>query len=279
MAHRQGVPISQEGVFGILVAIFIACSSLHAQSLSDPQWGFSFQVPQGWTYEHDASGAVLGHSTIPGMILVIPHTAASAEELQLAMREGLEEDEMTLYPSGEIKKGKGSTFSAPYTGVVQGQEVRAKGYGTLSPDGGGAYVIALSTPDGFGNELASAADALVRSMKFVKQEAGGAPSSLVGTWVTMTKSTETALTLAANGEFSTGYVAGYSGTESGQWGLAREDHSSGQWTASGSREQGTISLIYGNGKRERIQYKVHVENGEVFWNEYWFNGDLYGRRR
>jgi hypothetical protein len=28
-----------------------------------------------------------------------------------------------------------------------------------------------------------------------------------------------------------------------------------------------------------IQYRVHVENGETYWNEYWFNGDLYGRQR
>lgn len=48
------------------------------QIVRDPQWGFSFQVPQGWRCEHDASGAVLGHSTIPGMILVLLHTAASA---------------------------------------------------------------------------------------------------------------------------------------------------------------------------------------------------------
>jgi len=279
MTYRQGPSIIHATVSFTLTAIFLSCFSLHAQTVSDPEWGFSFQVPQGWECQHGPSGALLGHSTIPGMIVVLPHTAPSAEELQLAMQQGLEEDELVLYPSGEIKKGKGSTFSGPYTGLFQGQEVRAKGYGTLSPNGGGAYVIALSTPDQFGNALANASDALVRSMKFVKAEAGGAPSNLAGTWVTMTKSTETTLTLAPNGQFSTGYVAGYGGTESGQWGLARDDHSSGTWTASGSREQGTITLVYGNGKRETIQYKVHVENGEVYWNEYWFNGDLYGRQR
>jgi hypothetical protein len=89
----------------------------------------------------------------------------------------------------------------------------------------------------------------------------------------------TSTTLGPNGEFTTGYVAGYSGTESGQWGMTREDHSSGTWTARGSRKEGTISLVYGNGKRETIRYKVQMENGEVYWNEYWFNGDLYGRRR
>jgi len=44
-------------------------------------------------------------------------------------------------------------------------------------------------------------------------------------------------------------------------------------------KRGTVSLIDRNGKRETIQYKVQVENGEVYWNKYWFNGELYGRRR
>lgn len=279
MAHRLDPVVTRASACRILIAAVVSCWSVQAQTVHDPQWTFSFQLPQGWTCEHDASGAVLGHSTIPGIILVLPHTVGSAEELQQAMQQGLEEDNVALYPSGEIKKAKGSTFSAPYAGVFQGQEVRAKGYGTLSPRGGGAYVIALSTPDAFGNELGNAADALVRSITYVTQEAGIAPSYLAGTWVTMTKSTETTLTLTADGQFSTGYVAGYSGTESGQWGLAREDHSSGRWTSSGSRERGTITLVYGNGKQEMIQYKVQVENGEVYWNEYWFNGELYGRRR
>jgi len=124
------------------------------------------------------------------------------------MQEGLEEEGVALYPSGELKQAKGSTLSTPYTGVVQGQEVRAKGYGTPTPHGGGAYVIALSVPDEFANALANASDAVVRSTKFGKHEAGGAPSHLAGTWVTMTKSTETTLTLAPDGQFSTGYVAG-----------------------------------------------------------------------
>jgi len=63
-------------------------------------------------------------------------------------------------------------------------------------------------PDEFANALANASDAVVRSTKFGKHEAGGAPSHLAGTWVTMTKSTETTLTLAPDGQFSTGYVAG-----------------------------------------------------------------------
>ncbi len=279
MAHHNS-SITLRGICGwILCAVLVSAGVLRAQSVSEAAWGFTFNVPKGWVCEHDATGAVLGHSTVSGMILVLPHTVASEEELVLTMQQGLEEENVALYPSGEIKKGKGSVYSAPYEGLFQGQEVRAVGYGTFSSNGGGAYVIAISTPDGFSKDLSRAAEALAGSVKQAKVDAGTSSSSLAGIWVTMTKSTETTLALAPNGQFSTGYVAEYGGLESGQWGLAREDHSSGRWTASGTREQGTITLVYGNGKRETIQYRVHVERGEVYWNEYWFNGDLYGRRR
>jgi hypothetical protein len=213
------------------------------------------------------------------MMMVFPHTAGSLEELKALMSQGLEEEEVTLSPSSQIAATGKNTLSASYEGVYQGQQVRAKGYGTLSPHGGGAYVIALCSPENYGKKLEAAADALVRSIRFVKPEVADVMTHLVGTWATMTKSTETTVTLAGNGQFSTNYEASYSGTESGQWGLAREDQSAGRWTARGSREQGTISLQYTNGKVETIQYRVHVENGEVYWNEYWFNGDLYGRKR
>ena len=279
MAHRTHHARESLRTAVLLIALIASFCSVQSQTMSHEQWGFSFQVPKGWVCEHDESGAILGHETIAGMILVLPHSLATGEELLSTMQEGLEEEGVSLYPSGKIKKGKGGIYNATYGGIFQGQEVRALSYGTLSPNGGGAFVIALSTPEGYSKALSNAADVLVRSMKYPKAEAGPTVPSLAGIWVTMTKSTETTLTLAPNGQFSTGYVAEYGGTESGQWGLAREDHSSGRWTTSGSREQGTITLVYGNGKRQTIQYRVHAENGEIYWNEYWFNGDLYGRRR
>ena len=262
-----------------MIASVIWSSLALGQTVHEPEWGFSFRASQGWTCEHDASGAILGHSTIPGMMLVIPHTAGSVDELKSLMAEGLQEEGVSLSLSGKVNKVENKVLSGSYQGVYGGQEVRAKGYGVISSNGGGAYVIALCTPEGYGERLDAAADALLRSVRFDKPRASGMSTYLIGTWVTMTQSTETTVTLGGNGQFYTNYVASYSGTESGDWGLAREDNSAGYWTARGSREQGNVTLRYKNGKEETIQYRVHTENGEVYWNEYWFNGTLYGRRR
>lgn len=264
------------------LALVAAIPPALGQTVQDPQWGFSFQVPAGWKHQYDAAGALLGHETIPGMLLVLPHTVGTIQELESLMQQGLEEEGITLMLAGQISPAGKNMLSSTYSGEYQGQQVQAKGYGLLSPQGGGAYVIALCTPENYGKKLEAAAEALVRSVRYPKPDGksggSGIAANLVGTWVTMTKSTETTVTLAADGNFYTNYVAGYSGTESGQWGLAREDKSAGRWLVRGSREQGVVVLRYANGKEETIQYKVHREGGEVYWNEYWFNGDLYGRK-
>jgi hypothetical protein len=107
-----------------------------------------------------------------------------------------------------------------------------------------------------------------------------------GTWVNMTKNTETRVTLAPDGSYYENYDASYSGTSSDgygnqdmAWGTAGQQQAQGQWQAQGTAEQGTITIMFSNGNTREIQYRVHVENGETYWNEYWFNGDLYGRER
>lgn len=112
--------------------------------------------------------------------------------------------------------------------------------------------------------------------------AADVPQFLVGTWVTMTTHTQTSYTLWPDGTFTSGYEASYSGGEvSGggtEWGLAREDSGRGRWMARGTREQGTLVLQHPDGSQDTVEYHVHVESGQPYWNEYVFNGTLYGRQ-
>jgi hypothetical protein len=107
-----------------------------------------------------------------------------------------------------------------------------------------------------------------------------------GTWVNMTKNTETRVTLSPDGGYYENYEASYSGGTSDSygnqdmaWGTAGQQQAQGQWRVQGTAEQGVITLIFNDGSTREIQYRVHVENGETYWGEYWFNGDLYGKQR
>ena len=110
-------------------------------------------------------------------------------------------------------------------------------------------------------------------------------SHFAGTWWNATTNTETNVTLTADGRYFESYSASYSGGSSDQygnsdmsWGSAGDQNAQGTWTVRGTREQGVLTIFFNNGNQREINYRVHVENGEVYWSEYYFNGDLYGKK-
>jgi len=120
--------------------------------------------------------------------------------------------------------------------------------------------------------------------------AGGGDADLMnhfaGTWWSATKNTETHVTLTADGFYYENYESSYSGTTTDQygdadmsWGTANQQNAQGTWTAQGTREEGTITIALQNGGQRAINYRVHVENGQVYWREYFFNGDLYWKKK
>ncbi|HEX7318809.1 MAG TPA: hypothetical protein VF399_00425 [bacterium] len=111
-------------------------------------------------------------------------------------------------------------------------------------------------------------------------------NNFAGTWINYTTNTETRMSFAPDGNYYEYYEASYSGdytdgggNDQGSWGNANASNAAGKWTANGSRSKGVITITYSDGTERRIEYSVHVENGETYWNEYWFNGALHGRQR
>ena len=98
-----------------------------------------------------------------------------------------------------------------------------------------------------------------------------------GTWKNYTQYTETMVVLYPDGTYGQRYTSDYGTPESGE--AVGESHAQGRWTVRGTKEKGVITCVGGDGSSSEYEYQVHVENGEVYWNEYYFNGDLYGKVR
>jgi hypothetical protein len=264
----------------------VSSSQVSSDEVGDPNWGFKFNPPRGWKFQKGPQGAVLGHDTIAGMILVIPHMTANLQLVQQEMQEGLVEEGTQLHLAGKLVTMDRSSFAGEYQGIYQGQQVKARGIGTLSPFGGGAYIIALTIPSKYGLELSGAAETIARNMKYFQVNVSGLVSHFSGTWVHTTGSTTTWVTMAPTGEFSTNYEAGYwgqlndqLGNQTGNWDVNSSEKSQGRWTVRGNREQGNIIITYPNGSETYVQYRVHVEKGQTYWNEYKFDGNHYSKRR
>jgi len=251
--------------------------------VGNPSLGFRFMPPEGWVTQTSSDGVLLGHNTIAGLILVMPHQAQSQEQMQQEMAEGLQDEGTYLMLSGNINTTENKNLIADYEGYIDGTRVKGIGIGVLSPNGGGAYIIAVTTPEMLGNELTDAAKTIARNMHFVKMEASDLMSFFAGKWSTFTTNTSTDIYLYPNGVYSEHYESSYSGSfqdggvDAGNWGAGNQSNDSGKWMVQGTRETGTITIITPDGEQQTVEYHVHVENGETYYNEYWFNGSLYSK--
>lgn len=230
--------------------------------------------------------AVLGNDAIAGAILVLPHMAVSLQEVQQQMLKGIAEEGINLSLTGELQPIGGSVVAGDYVGLYNGQQMKARGIGTFSPHGGGAYIIALAASERFTLELSGAAEAVAKGMQFFKVEVSGLMQQFAGTWVSYTRDTETKMTLMPSGDYLENYEASHSGQfrnqygdQTGYWGAARQNQGRGRWTVRGNREQGQIIITFQDGRQTTLEYRVHVEKGQTYWNEYLFNGELYSKQQ
>lgn len=275
----------------VLLAVSVAAAPADGQHVSHPQWGFSFQTPQHWVCESDASGAILQSPHHSGIILVMPNSISGAGELKARMQEGLVEDGTHLIPTGPIRLLREGILAGDYSGSFDYQEARALIIGTYSKQGGGAWVMALDAPTSFHQALADAASNIADGMQYAGSAAappGAAPQAQAGspnlmhyfdgTYYSFTGGavtsggTERRLTICENGRFFFSSESGYSGGAgaSGAWGAASQSGSGGTWSISGTKEAGVISLTYSNGSREDVRYQV-CGKGCIY-----FNNIMYG---
>jgi hypothetical protein len=136
-------------------------------------------------------------------------------------------------------------------------------------------VLSIVYPEGYTLKFKKAA------AKTDKPPEKGAASDLVqhfaGAWKNYTQYTENLVVLNPDGTYGQRYTSSYGTEESGT--AAGESHAQGRWTVRGTKEKGVISFAGNDGSSSDYEYQVHVENGEVYWSEYYFNGDLYGKVR
>ncbi len=270
----------------VLLALFLFIPStlLSQEQAGNPNWGFSFQVPSGWLYQQTEEGVILGHNTIPGMILVLPHLASTIQEVRSEMQGGMTEEGMELYLTGSLKAVSKSILAGEYQGTFQFQQVRAHCLGTLSPYGGGAFIIAMTTPQQYSATLSAPADAIARSMRYRKMDTANLAGHFAGTWVHYSKYGQTSVTLAANGDYYFHDESSYSGNLSngtfntGTWSAGGESRERGRWTVRGNKQTGSLIITYQNESREYVEYQVFVEGGQVYWSEYFFDGTHYRKQ-
>jgi hypothetical protein len=262
-----------------------ASAQLSGKEIGDPQWGFAFQPPAGWKYQQSAQGVLLGHDQIAGMIVVFPHTYGSVQAIQQAMTEGLQEEGIMMYPSGQLNTMGQNAITGEYQGTWQGVQARGTGFGTLSPYGGGAMILAVTTPDKFGKQLSDPANQIAQNMRFFAVDASALMQHFAGYWWyysgTSAISHEKLIHLAPDGTYRDKREDAADVSNLDQYGNVNNQYlgnsqgrSSGRWTPRGNKYEGIIIVTRADGSSFEIEYRVKPSNPQKF-GSYYFNGTLY----
>ncbi len=251
------------------------------EAVGNAAWGFQFIPPEGWSSQQTSDGLILGHQTIPGMILVFPHMLTSLPEIRQEMMNGIQDGMNYLVPGGAISVVGDGILTGDYTGIMDSQQVKGRGFGTLSPYGGGAFILAVSTPDKLGEAIIRDAGWIAGNLVYRKMETSDLVMHFAGRWASFTTNTSTWIQFYPDGSYDEQYESSYSGELSGggNWGAYGGENAKGKWTVQGNRDQGRITVRLFNGNEIYYDYRVHEQNGEKYYGEYWFNGKLYGKSR
>jgi hypothetical protein len=245
----------------------------NGDEIGEPSWGFAFRPPDGWVERHDRNGVIMGHNTIGGMILVYPHREKSLEALRESMANRIEEEKMSFTLKGALDVSGSNRLRGTYTGTYEDQPAQALGVATLSPYGGGAVIIAITSPDQDARDLFAAADAVAAAMSYSEVQRSAADEFLAKTYYsysgsstsTSLSSTERWLNLCTDGTFSWKKESSTSvNRDAGTYGDDGELRGStlyqgkgeGTWTAEGDESSGTLILTYHNGEVVRMRYEV-----------------------
>ncbi|HEB30183.1 MAG TPA: hypothetical protein ENI15_04825 [Spirochaetes bacterium] len=146
-----------------LVIFFASAYILTGQMIGDDNWGFNFKAPSGWVHQQGPDGAVPGHNTIAGMIIVMPHLAASLQKVIGELQAGPTEEGTQLAgaadniaKSMQYVKVDTSALTAHFSGAWVSYTSNTESYMTLMPNGeySDSYVSSYSgeLSDGWSGE-------------------------------------------------------------------------------------------------------------------------------
>lgn len=106
-----------------------------------------------------------------------------------------------------------------------------------------------------------------------------------GLWVGSSRNTERKVLLNPDGTYEMHYVGTWTGTfsdqcgnDAGNWGQGTAIQECGSWNVHGNKTEGTITTVDQYGNQSVYQYQVHIERGQVYWNEYFFDGVLFSKK-
>ncbi len=228
--------------------------------------GLSFVPPRGWIAKKDTKTGnyFMGSNSIPGYILMLPHSYNSFNQLVAAAAEGFVDKSTNMHASSDIEKVGQYAVGGEFSGTFQNVPAKAYVVGVVSPNGGGFMAMCVTTTEKYSAAHKKSAIELANSVKFFKPKTDASLMQwIAGEYYSYVGSTERKLMLCLNGRYSYYSESSYGGNftdsggnNTGGWGAAGNDGSSGTWRIVGNKQQGTLIFTTNQGENDERGYRV-----------------------
>lgn len=150
------------------IAIFILLPislSMNSQHIDLSELGISFDIPQGWTGGEEEDYIILGHTTIPGLMILTQNKARDTRTLKIQAMDTILEEGLFLEPDGDFIIVSDTRVEGNYQGTYQGQAVKAYAIGLINTQGTGMNILILTETKSFSKAHIEEANKLARSVR------------------------------------------------------------------------------------------------------------------
>lgn len=155
----------------LLLALLLNCniSAAQSQHINLQEFGSSFDIPAGWTGQEKGDYIILGHQTIPGMIIIFENKSPDTTTLQKLAMQGISDEGIQLSVKEEFVV-KNNQVQGMYEDIFDGTKVLAFALGLINGHGSGINIIILTETNKFSNTHKVEAKKLAASVKFFKSK-------------------------------------------------------------------------------------------------------------
>ena len=264
-------------LFLLAFLFFFQLESNAQEQISLEDFGLSFTLPAGWTGDIQGEYIVLGHTTIPGMMILSENPMRTIEAVVSAAQQGIQEDGFNLTADGTFKTVSSKRAEGFYKGTYDySTAVKAYAIGLIDGQGKGMSILILTETSAFSNDHINAANQLAKSVQFFQAQASPATvqwqNRIVGKQLTHRytsggvggSSVTRIITLCANGTF-TFYANTHANLDGpGGFGYANSNQDNrGNYTIYSVQNNSYLTLQFENGKESEYTL-TRNENGYTF---------------
>ncbi len=157
-----------------MAAITLGAIVLHAQPLPQQvefqEMGLSFVIPQGWQGQMLEDAIVLGHQTLPGIIIITENLSKTTTELKNIAMKGVLEEGIRLKPIGDFRAAGKMKVEGYYEGDFNGSFIKCYAQGLINGLGSGMNIFVLTEKDKFTEQHELEAKKLANSVKFFESK-------------------------------------------------------------------------------------------------------------